>query len=445
MVKKKFIDKKSATTYSVVHRSQQDGAFGIEDRPSEHVLLAQKPVNTHAVKRSAASEVTGMGFKNDGYDYERHLRPVGGGTFVGADGKAGTTRPLPAEAAALPAELFATDGAEMERDHEAVTLDPALMDAEVADALFDDAAFDDCEELLDDFVVEAAQPADDEPEAFDYDAHIARLIAAAGEGHLHESDEEEDYFAGRDRGDVDAAFDAALAGYSDSDEESDEGDTSGDDDDDDTGVAEGVARIALDDESVLGAMLDETLRDRAVEKDGGELAFFDGPKRPDGTPLPYGGRAMDMVVGEADAELREMYAAEDVEYEDSRAKWDVESVWDASDCTSNRPNIIDGNPRAKDSKKPVSRAARRAVKLAADQIAEEEYAEAAAARALPPQPPRKKEETPEEKRARKAAVKAAAREGRQIKKENKLAWKDAAARAPNANYKAPSVFSLGHG
>ena len=71
--KKKFIDKKAATTYNVVHRSQQDGAFGLEDRPSERVLLAQAPVN--AARRA---RVTRAGFADDGYDYERHLRAGGG-------------------------------------------------------------------------------------------------------------------------------------------------------------------------------------------------------------------------------------------------------------------------------------------------------------------------------------------------------------------------------
>ncbi|KAH8052333.1 hypothetical protein JL720_14970 [Aureococcus anophagefferens] len=106
MPKKKFIDKKASTTYSVVHRSQQDGAWGIEDRPSERVLLAQRP-------------------------------------------------------GALPRAAFAGDE-EIGREYEAVTLDPALMDGDVADALFDDAAFEGCEELLDDFVDDYDDDDDDD-------------------------------------------------------------------------------------------------------------------------------------------------------------------------------------------------------------------------------------------------------------------------------------------
>ena len=120
--KKKFIDKKAATTYNVVHRSQQDGAFGLEARPSERVLLAQAPVN--AARRA---RVTRAGFADDGYDYERHLRAGGGGVFVGADGSVSKAAALPPEA--LPGEQ------ELERAVEAVTLDDRLMDADVRDAI----------------------------------------------------------------------------------------------------------------------------------------------------------------------------------------------------------------------------------------------------------------------------------------------------------------------
>ena len=217
--KKKFIDKKAATTYNVVHRSQQDGAFGLEDRPSERVLLAQAPVN--AARRA---RVTRAGFADDGYDYERHLRAGGGGVFVGADGSVSKAAALPPEA--LPGEQ------ELERAVEAVTLDDRLMDADVRDALFDDAAFEDCEELLDDFVIDASRPAADEPEEFDFDAHVARLIAAAeGAGDEDEDEDDASFDAAPPRAHAadDAAFDAALADWSSDDDEDDEEEESSDD------------------------------------------------------------------------------------------------------------------------------------------------------------------------------------------------------------------------
>ena len=252
---KKFIDKKAATTYNVVHRSQQDGAFGLEDRPSERVLLAQAPVN--AARRA---RVTRAGFADDGYDYERHLRAGGGGVFVGADGSVSKAAALPPEA--LPGEQ------ELERAVEAVTLDDRLMDADVRDALFDDAAFEDCEELLDDFVIDASRPAADEPAEFDFDAHVARLIAAA-EGAGEDEDEDDASFDAappRAHAADDAAFDAALADWSSDDDDED------DDDEDDLDAG----RIRLDDGAVLGAMLDEAIGGQAPPSDA---AFLDPPPR----------------------------------------------------------------------------------------------------------------------------------------------------------------------
>ena len=107
--KKKFIDKKAATTYNVVHRSQQDGAFGLEDRPSERVLLAQAPVN--AARRA---RVTRAGFADDGYDYERHLRAGGGGVFVGADGSVSSIRGI--QKLSLSFTMIAAVGAKRDVD-----------------------------------------------------------------------------------------------------------------------------------------------------------------------------------------------------------------------------------------------------------------------------------------------------------------------------------------
>merc|ERR1719310_415787 len=112
------------------------------------------------------------------------------------------------------------------------------MDADVRDALFDDAAFEDCEELLDDFVIDASRPAADEPAEFDFDAHVARLIAAAeGGGDEDEDDASFDAAPPRAHAADDAAFDAALADWSSDDDEDDE------DDEDDLDAG----RIRLDD------------------------------------------------------------------------------------------------------------------------------------------------------------------------------------------------------
>lgn len=179
MVKKKFIEKKHATTYSVVHRSAQDGAYGGETNPSEFVLVAQ---------------VNELGLPNDGYDYTQHMAPISkSGTFVSADGHT-----MPSAAVALPAEALPADEV-AGRDTEAVTLDPNTMDPELRRALFDEDNF---EELDDDFVGQAqVGEATDE---FDYDAHIRSLLRR------EDRDEEEDE-------EVDEAFEAALDEYDDDD------------------------------------------------------------------------------------------------------------------------------------------------------------------------------------------------------------------------------------
>ena len=110
----------------------------------------------------------------------------------------------------------------------------------------------------------AQAPEGEEEDVFDYDAHIARLIANAGSGHLHDDDDDDDEgwdsdaetADGGPRGDVDAAFDAALADY-----DSDEDEYDDDDEDHDDGVASGVARIALEEAGgVLEAMMDADMR-----------------------------------------------------------------------------------------------------------------------------------------------------------------------------------------
>ncbi|KAH8074440.1 hypothetical protein JL721_2001 [Aureococcus anophagefferens] len=298
MPKKKFIDKKASTTYSVVHRSQQDGAWGIEDRPSERVLLAQRPVNAHGVKRAANSEVTARGFANDGYDYESHLAEIGGGAFVSADGGVGT-------AAALPREAFAGDE-EIGREYEAVTLDPALMDGDVADALFDDAAFEGCEELLDDFVVDAAQAPEGEEEDDDYDD---------------------------------------------------------DDDEDDDGVASGVARIALEEAGgVLEAMMDEAVKDREAFLHGEDQSFFD-PQGP--ADIVVEGEELSVVEGEADRELDAMYAAEDAKELEDAPQWDCESILSTTSNLDNRPKVIDDAPPRAGGETPEEKKARKAAAKAA--------------------------------------------------------------------------------
>jgi protein LTV1 len=177
--KKKFIDKKadSFQEFSVLHRSLRDGAYANFEKPSDFVLVpkgeavSQAPSNVSDVMKESKDHITSLGFANDGYDYEQHLRIAGGGTFIGKDGKRGYVD-FDTEGLSLPDDVLPSSN-ELERDFQAITIDPNFMDEDIRAALFDDA--EEFEELDDDFVTQIKE----EPETpdFDFDAHIAKLMA----------------------------------------------------------------------------------------------------------------------------------------------------------------------------------------------------------------------------------------------------------------------------
>lgn len=112
VVKKKFIDKKNATTYSLVYRSAEDGAEDGENQGDERVLYDKNakvenvvpqesekerygnPLSwlkeeegvwgggqegTSSLDESRRQELIELGFDDDGYDYLKHLRTLGRG------------------------------------------------------------------------------------------------------------------------------------------------------------------------------------------------------------------------------------------------------------------------------------------------------------------------------------------------------------------------------
>jgi protein LTV1 len=215
MGKKRFISKAESVKFHLVHRSQTDGARANEENPSEFVLIpssdngndARRRLLTEAVqgisssssqqdgeqqqqRRTASSSrpptgsakdhINELGFRNDGYDYSKHLREIDG-TYMGPDGRWITPAPpretvKPRVTFELPEESMPSRTV-LSRDLEAITIDPELMDEDLRAALFSEDADEDndFEELQDDFVAVAMQ----EPEVpdFDFDAHIAALIA----------------------------------------------------------------------------------------------------------------------------------------------------------------------------------------------------------------------------------------------------------------------------
>ena len=213
-----FISKKNATHYTIVRRSQRDPLY--HDETSSRYVMRQVGAETiplefeaQQVDSSVAaggdprsrgkidllSEVDALGFKKDGYDYAQHFAVMGEGTFVGLDGKARSGRShLFPDSAPMSHNDRGTDlgsvPAELPRHLDAITLDASTMDPEIRaaleednDALTVDGGPREFEEILDDFVLTASEaPVETAAEnpskegAFDYDAHVKRLLAEAG-------------------------------------------------------------------------------------------------------------------------------------------------------------------------------------------------------------------------------------------------------------------------
>ncbi|KAG5186684.1 hypothetical protein JKP88DRAFT_353912 [Tribonema minus] len=269
MGKKKFIESGKGTTYRLVHRSQLDkaAAEGDEGDASEFVLVpageikqrriatrrnggtnaqhgsggggarytvAREHINAFAQHGSGdggaryagvRDHINAFGLPDDGtgYDYESHLKTMGGGTFINKEGRVGSV-PLPGDAregrrAVLPAESLPAEEGEVARNLAAITISDKVMDddmraiitgeslpaeeGEVARNLaaitisdkvmdddmratitgeveeFDELEVEEFDELEDDFVLQAAGDGGDDDGGFDFDAHIARLIAAS--------------------------------------------------------------------------------------------------------------------------------------------------------------------------------------------------------------------------------------------------------------------------
>ena len=139
-------------------------------------------------------EVDEDGFRLDGYDYQKHMAEMGSGTFVASSGEVDRDGGHFFRVS-LPAAALASETME-DRLLESVTLDPNLMEMDTKLALeeaADDAVAAEPEIGLmdDDFMdqlltAEAGSVA--EP-GFDFEAHVARLMAAA-EGGGDDSDGE---------------------------------------------------------------------------------------------------------------------------------------------------------------------------------------------------------------------------------------------------------------
>ncbi len=211
---------------------------------------------------SARDHVNSMGLCNDGYDYSQHMSVMGGGVFVGTSGKVVSQQEPPAAASStieLPRDVLPSE-VEIDRHLGSITISEKVMDADMRAIIGGwDEEF---EELDDNFVVQAA--ADGDLEEFDYDAHIARLVAeserveglgpwAADENKVVDGEEcdaeEVEMPQHGERSLLEAQFEATLADYDDEEDDWREG----------LGNEEGDTECKLKDNAYVEQCLNEFL------------------------------------------------------------------------------------------------------------------------------------------------------------------------------------------
>jgi protein LTV1 len=228
--KKPFIDKKNASTYHLLYRSQRDvaGADEEEDAAGEGtttttnagVVLWPSPDNNKSTDHkvllgSSSSSANGNNNGEDGtlgtwkqqlsqaglvddYDYDKHLKPITGtGKFLDVSGTRNASAMYDARSKDVEDKDAALVGItkEVDRQLESIALNAECMDQEIAAALFGDfdelGGDDGMEELDDDFMIDASKPGEGEEDeqGFDFAAHVKALMERAK----------------RESGDVDAA------------------------------------------------------------------------------------------------------------------------------------------------------------------------------------------------------------------------------------------------
>ncbi|XP_063237824.1 protein LTV1 homolog [Bacillus rossius redtenbacheri] len=213
--KKKFIDRKSAVTFHLVHRSQQDPLINDEDAP-QHVLLPTVEKTTKAGGPESQAELEqrkeeqrkwGISW-DDGYDYLQHLRGAGEGPESELVRYRIMAPQPPADKAAklkLPSSVFASSVEEdvgllnLAAPHPGPRLD---LDPDVVAAMDEDFNYDDPDNMLDDDFVQLANGGIDGGEENDDSSDLDSI------------EEEEDVSSGGSAGSGEASDDdvASLRG-----------------------------------------------------------------------------------------------------------------------------------------------------------------------------------------------------------------------------------------
>ncbi|XP_077302783.1 LTV1 ribosome biogenesis factor isoform X2 [Arctopsyche grandis] len=167
--KKKFIDKKNAVTFHLVHRSQRDPLVADETAP-QHVLVeaAAKQHKGEVVKRQEEQRKWGV-FYDDDYDYLQHLRDMKELSVIWAPSKEKELKPVKNIEEAckkeneprliLPSSVFASEVEESVGMLNKAAPQTSLrldLDPDIVAAMDEDFNYDDPENELEDNFMELA-------------------------------------------------------------------------------------------------------------------------------------------------------------------------------------------------------------------------------------------------------------------------------------------------
>ena len=189
--KKPFIDRKKASTYHLMHRSQRDVSEHLMegDTHASGMVLWPSPHNNPDINQKVLgqSESVMMEWRQklqdagllDTDDQQQYLKEITGtGTFLNTNGRvANATEDWRAhDTAAKDLDMLEVKG-QMDNIPLATALDEDMAAILYGD---DDVDLGDFEELNDEFIFDAAkEPEDDGENAFDYDEHIRKLMEKA--------------------------------------------------------------------------------------------------------------------------------------------------------------------------------------------------------------------------------------------------------------------------
>lgn len=190
---KKFIDKKNAVTFHLVHRSQQDPLAADETAPQRVLLPANDPSKLDKKKRLEEQHKYGIYFDDD-YDYLQHLRDTSTKMEWEKVERIPAANPPKIN---LPSSVFAS---EIEEDVGLLNKAAPVtglrldLDPDIVAAMDEDFDYDDPENQLEDNFIELANAECSEDE--EYDAELGDSDEERDEvGSLHGSqfsfDEEE--------------------------------------------------------------------------------------------------------------------------------------------------------------------------------------------------------------------------------------------------------------